>query len=349
MAADQQARPDRILEDLPPHRRGERVHVHHQLHRDRSAVRTRALHADPIGNEHRPGVALGLQALHRVQHAALGVGRLQVDRLDQGEQRRAVGSVELIEQRQVVVAVIGRHRLVRGRQSVQAAGLLQSLQHQAASSLGNIPGSGARARGGIGARAVRQRADRIEFGGCDRLADAVQNIAEHAQQAFGLGPVRLPQGFQLVAALLVDRRDPLAEHGDHVVPHPGPHRVQQAHDQCEALVLIQHLPQVRDIGDPRLSREMRDLPRRDPLQPRLGRPESVQFPQERQTTLELVERRRLRHVLQTVVRAAPGDGVDQQQPASLTWAPASTRLDTSVKNPRFTSVRIFLVISSSVV
>ncbi|MGV9385122.1 hypothetical protein ACWDRB_55620 [Nonomuraea sp. NPDC003707] len=35
--------------------------------------------------------------------------------------------------------------------------------------------------------------------------------------------------------------------------------------------------------------------------------------------------------------------------AGLARAPASTRLDTIVKNPRFTSVRIFLVISSSVV
>ncbi|MEV4172475.1 hypothetical protein [Nonomuraea sp. NPDC049709] len=83
--------------------------------------------------------------------------------------------------------------------------------------------------------------------------------------------------------------------------------------------------------------------------PLLGRPEAVQLAQERQTALELVERRGLRHVLQPVELAAPGDRVDQQQPGQPRPRSDANRPDTSTKNPRFTSVRIFLVISSSVV
>ncbi|MET8047365.1 hypothetical protein ABZU75_07145 [Streptosporangium sp. NPDC005286] len=257
-------------------------------------------------------MALGLQVLHRVQDGAVGVGRLQVDRFDQREQRRAVRAVVLFQQRQVVVAVVGGHGLVRGGQGIQAAGLFQRLQYQPSRALGHVllPGGGLLVRGFGGWQSEGRSPARNE-----RLADAVQDVAEHPQQPLGLGAVGLPELVELVAALAVNRRDPLAEHRHHVVPDPGPRRVQQAHDQHEPLVLVQHLAQIGDIGHARLAREVRDLSRRDALQPHLGRAERVQVPQERQAALELAERRRLRDVLQPVVLAAPRDRVDHQQPA----------------------------------
>ncbi|MFG6200710.1 hypothetical protein [Nonomuraea sp. JJY05] len=152
------------------------------------------------------------------------------------------------------------------------------------------------------------------FHGGHGLADAVQDVAEHAQEPFGLGTVRLPQRFRLVAAPLVDRGHPLAEHRHHVVADPGPHRVQEANDQSEPLVLIQYLAQAGDVGYSRFAREMRDLPRRDSLQPLLCRAERVQVLQERQACFELAQGCGLRHVLQAVVLAAPGDRIDHQQP-----------------------------------
>lgn len=189
---------------------------------------------------------------------------------------------------------------MRGRQRLQTARLLQSLQHQPPGPLSH------RLRGPASLPNIHGRVTERLLGGRDGFPDTVQDITEHAQEPLGFGPMNLPQRLQLVAALLVDRRDPLAEHRHHVVAHPGPHRMQQTDDQREALVLIGHLAQIRDIGHPRLTREMRDLPGRDPLQPDLGRPERVQVPQERQTALELAQRRSLRHILQPVVPRCAG-------------------------------------------
>jgi hypothetical protein len=146
------------------------------------------------------------------------------------------------------------------------------------------------------------------------LADGRQDITEHAQQPLGLGAVGLPQRLQVVTALLVDHGHPLAEHRHHVVADPGPDSVDEAHDQRQPLILIKDLPQVGDIGDPCFPGEVRDLPRRDALQPRLGRPERVDVGQQLQPLLELAQRRRLRHVLRPVELAAPRDRVRQQEP-----------------------------------
>lgn len=139
-------------------------------------------------------------------------------------------------------------------------------------------------------------------------------LNEHAQQPLGLGAVGLPQRLQVVAALLVDRGHPLAEHRHHVVADPGPDDVDEAGDQRQPLVLIKDLPQVGDVGDPCFPGEVRDLSRRDALQPRLGRPDGVDIGQQFEPLLELAERRRLRHVLQPVKLAAPGHRVRQQEP-----------------------------------
>lgn len=71
---------------------------------------------------------------------------------------------------------------------------------------------------------------------------------------------------------------------------------------------------VRGVGHPCLPGEVRDLARRNTLQPHLGRPQRIQRRQVRQAPFELGDRRRLRRGLQPVELAAPGRRVDQQQP-----------------------------------
>jgi hypothetical protein len=120
---------------------------------------------------------------------------------------------------------------------------------------------------------------------------------------------------EVVAALLVDRGHPLAEHRHHVIADPGPHHVDQAGDQRQPLALVLDLPQVGQVGDAGLAREVRDLPRRDALQPFPGRPERVDVGQQVEPEPELAERRRLGHVLQPVEPAAPRDRIHHVQPA----------------------------------
>ncbi|GAA2367587.1 hypothetical protein GCM10010404_22590 [Nonomuraea africana] len=101
-------------------------------------------------------------------------------------------AVVLVQQRQVVVAVMGRHRLVRSGQRVHSATQLESFEHQTARSFGDrvlaiIIWTALRGRHG-GAVVARQ----LVFRRGESLAKAVQDVTEHAQEAFGLGAVHLP-------------------------------------------------------------------------------------------------------------------------------------------------------------
>ncbi|MGH3933793.1 MAG: hypothetical protein ACRDS1_02215 [Pseudonocardiaceae bacterium] len=238
-----------------------------------------------------------LDELHCVEHTAVGGGGLELDRVQQREQRGPVRAVVLIEQRQVVVAVVGRNRLVRGREIVQAAGLFQGLEHQMPGAFGGDPGRLGR-RGGV----------RGEGG----VADYRQDVAEHPEQPFGLRPVLLTQLLQVVTALLVDGSHALAEHGHHLVAGGSAGGVHQAGDESEPLVLAD-LAQIGDVGDLGLADEVRDLAGRHSIQPRLGRTERVESLQVRHAGLELAQRGGPRWVLEPVELAAAGNRVDQQQ------------------------------------
>jgi len=124
----------------------------------------------------------------------------------------------------------------------------------------------------------------------------------------------LVQCLQQLPALLVQSSDALAEHRDHVVPRHGAALVHQTDQQCQPLVVACDLAHIRRVGHPRLAGEVRDLARRDALQPHLGRLQRVQRRQVRQALLELADRRGLRRGLQPVELAAPCRRVDQQQP-----------------------------------
>jgi hypothetical protein len=63
--------------------------------------------------------------------------------------------------------------------------------------------------------------------------------------------------------------------------------VDEAGDQRQPLVRVQDIPQVGDIGDAGLAREASDLPGRDALQPRLGRPDRVDAGQQLQAQPDL--------------------------------------------------------------
>ncbi|MER7504247.1 LLM class flavin-dependent oxidoreductase [Nonomuraea pusilla] len=85
--------------------------------------------------------------------------------------------------------------------------------------------------------------------GCG-LANHGQHVARDAQQSLGHGPMRLPQGLQALASLLVDRGHPLAEHRHHVIANTGPDCVHKGHDQRQPLVPVGDLLHVGDVGDP---------------------------------------------------------------------------------------------------
>ncbi len=144
------------------------------------------------------------------------------------------------------------------------------------------------------------------------LAHRGQDIAEHLQQPLGLGAMLLAQRLQPGPALLVDDRHALAEHLGHLVPSGGAQHVDEAGQQREPLLLAD-LDEIRDVGDPRLASEVRDLARRNPLQPCAGRPERVQVGKVRQAGLELADRRGPRRVLEPVEPAAPTGRVHHQQ------------------------------------
>ncbi|MEV4183635.1 protein kinase [Streptosporangium canum] len=153
------------------------------------------------------------QELHRVDRAAVRAGRLQSDRVYQREQRRTVGPVVLLQQRQVIVAMMGRHRLMRRSQHLHPSCLLQRLQHQPASPLRHLT----RVRRPALDRGITVtlcRRHLLRGGGLDNHR---QHVAEDARQPLRFGPMRLPQGLQALAPLLVDRGHPLAEHRHHVI------------------------------------------------------------------------------------------------------------------------------------
>jgi len=114
-------------------------------------------------------------------------------------------------------------------------------------------------------------------------------------------------------ALRVDRGHALAEHRGDLVAGHGPALVDQARDQGPALGLTDRA-QIRDVGHPGLTGQMRDLRGRDPGQPHLGRAQRVQAPQMHQVLLELGQRRRLRRRLEPVELAAPQGRVHPHQP-----------------------------------
>jgi hypothetical protein len=80
-------------------------------------------------------VPVGPDELQRLQHPALGGRRPQVQSVHECEQHWPVGLVEPLQQRQVVVAVVRGHSLVRGAQPLQAAPGLKGLQDQYARAL----------------------------------------------------------------------------------------------------------------------------------------------------------------------------------------------------------------------
>jgi hypothetical protein len=93
MAAAQPVRPVPVAQRALPHFPGER-----QIHRLPILVVGDVL-ADPVPIRH--------QELHRVEHAVIGAGRLQLDRVQQLEQHWAMRAVVTLHQRGVVVAVVG--------------------------------------------------------------------------------------------------------------------------------------------------------------------------------------------------------------------------------------------------
>jgi hypothetical protein len=137
-------------------------------------------------------VPVGADELQRRQHRPIRAGRLQDDRVDEGEQHRPVRVVEPFHQRQVVVAVVGRHRLVRGGQLLKSAGVIQGLEHQPPGPFRHLDVR-ARARnfshvlGGAGTSIPAG----VGAGGHGRLAGCGQHGAEHPQQPLGLGPMLL--------------------------------------------------------------------------------------------------------------------------------------------------------------
>jgi hypothetical protein len=213
-----------------------------------------------------------------------------------------VRAVEPFQQWQVVIAVVGRHRLGRAGQRIDPAGIGQGLEHQATGAflhtldvLARLAGTGV----GIGER-----------GG---FAGGGHDIAEHADQPLGLGAVGGPDLLQPLAALLVQGRHALAEHAHHPVASRCPALVHKADQQCQPLVVVENLAHVRRVGHPRLAGEMRDLTWRDAVEPLLGRAERIQRGQVHQAVLELAQRRGAGGVLQPVELAAPSRRIDPQQ------------------------------------
>ena len=159
-------------------------------------------------------VAGGIQSLRRSRLARMNSTAASTDRsalvaskhdrVDEGEQHRPVRAVEPFHQRQVVVAVVGRHRLVRGGQLLKSAGVLQGLEHQPPGPFRHLDVR-ARARnfshvlGGAGTSIPTG----VGVGGRGRLARRGQHGAEHPQQPLGLGPVLLAQLLQPIPALLM--------------------------------------------------------------------------------------------------------------------------------------------------
>jgi hypothetical protein len=296
--------PARVLlvpQDLLPHLAGEGVDVHLQhgfraVDVDHNAFVDEVAAAFPVGSDEG----------HRVQHAALGAGGFQLHRIQQREQNRPMRAVVPFQQRQVVVAVVRRHRLVRGGQHVQATGLGQRFEYPPP---GALRDDLHRLHLGYAAFQVLG----VRLGRLDSFADHRQHIAKHAQQALGFRPVRLLQLLQLLAGLLVDNRHALAEHGHHVIPRRRAADVDQAGDQRQPLV-IADLAQIRQIGHPRFTSEMGDLARRNTLQPHLGAAQVVEFLQVREPGLELAQCRGPRWILEPVEPAAPRGRVHHQQP-----------------------------------
>jgi hypothetical protein len=106
-----------------------------------------------VVEDERPAAApVGLQEPDRVQHGPIGAGGLQLQHVQQGEQRRAVAAVEPLHQRRVVVAVVRGHHLVVGGQPAHAAGAVEGGQHQPSGSAGgraekDLPRAGTSPRG----------------------------------------------------------------------------------------------------------------------------------------------------------------------------------------------------------
>jgi hypothetical protein len=174
----------------------------------------------------------------------------------QAQQRAAVGTVEAVQQRQVVVAVVGGQRLVLGHQVGQAAVSLDRLQHCPA---GLVPPPHPRPR--VGRGPGRQ----VDVLGC------TEQVAEHREHALVALALLGADGLQQLAGLVVHGVHPLAQHGHQVVAGAYLGLVQQArlqHDPLD-LAVVAHLGGVQR---PRLRREMGDLGGWNALQPGVAGP-----------------------------------------------------------------------------
>jgi hypothetical protein len=196
-----------------------------------------------------------------VEHVPVRAGGHQLQRGGHVEQGRPVRQVEPFQQRQIVVAVIGRHRFQSGGDFLDPALGVEGLQHRLPQLL--LPACHA------------HRTTPPECGGRGGVAGAGDHLAQHPDQPLGFSPMRFPQLVQLVLTAFVHRRDPLAEHRHHVIAGLDPRLMHQARQQREPFRLTR-LAHVIGIGDPCLTREMSDLRGRDTGKPFLGRADRVQ-------------------------------------------------------------------------
>ncbi len=238
MTAVQLTRPVTRGDDPLPLLRGERQVDEHRV----------TIGRDQVARQMR--VSEGV--LDRVEDAAIGARRLQLDGPHEREHRRPVTPAMPRDQRHVVVRVMRRDSLDVGELRLEPARPLDRPPRQA------------------------QRDGRVWLLDGSRVK-AGEDAAVLGDQALGdLGLALVDLG-KLILRVLRDLRHPLAEHLRQIVAGPRPCDVKprQQRDPLQRGDVAHHA----SVGRERLAREVGDLRLRDPLQPPAGVAERVNPPQ----------------------------------------------------------------------